>query len=547
MAAALIAAGWIYHWAIAGEDRYSIFDLAAGRPVTAVLGQAQPAPTPTPTQTQTPAPAEKPAAEAPASPAPTKPGPSAPAPAPESVLSPEALNSTQLLEKVNLALADLTDRVVPSVVSIDTTKTVDVPSYVPVDPFGFFGYRRSNQRYQVPSLGSGVIVSEDGHILTNHHVVAGVDEIRVTTFDGAQFQAEWVGSDPTVDVAVLKIKVNQPEGVDGEPPRRFPALRFGDSDGVRVGDMALAVGNPFGLSETVTRGIISAKQRQLSDGSNEYFQTDAVINPGNSGGPLVDVHGEIIGINSAIFTGQQDVRVWQGIGLAIPSNEAREVYDAIVFDKPLLRGYLGVYFAPELTRQHAMAAGLRSLKGALVTNVDEQSPAQQAGLKPGDVIVSFNGAEATTAADTLNRIRRLKAGEQVKLGVFRQGQTLELRAVIAERPDTTTLELKSEITASGQAIAESLGVAVRDLTAAERSAFGLDADSPAIVITEVKPGSEASQRFLAGDLIHAINRNPVRTAAEFHDLLGSLPKREQSVIILSRRGHRFYAVLNPGR
>lgn len=513
LAASLIGAGWFYHWKISGEDRYSIFDLLRGKPAPAVIGQSTAA-SGTAKSDETPPPKN----------------PDAP-----------ALNNTELLLQTNRALADLTDEVVPSVVSIDTTTTVDVPRYEAVDPFGFFGYRRSNQRYQSPGLGSGVIVSKEGHVLTNHHVIAGVDSIRVTLHNGEQHDAEWVGSDPASDVAVLKILVK--EDADSKPV--FHPLDFGDSDQVRVGDLALAIGNPFGLSESVTRGIISAKQRRLSDGANEYFQTDAVINPGNSGGPLVDARGEIIGINTAIFTGQQDVRVWQGIGLAIPSNEAREVYEAIAFKKPLIRGYLGIELG-ELSRYQAAALRLRTTAGALVTDVAKDSPAAAVGLLPGDVIVTFDGAEAKTAEDTLQRIRLKKSGDKVTMTVIRKGEPKDLTMTVAERPDTTTLQLRSDITASGQSISETLGVNVRDLTDQEREAFGLRPTDPAIVISDVKPDSQAAQRFLPGDLIHMINRDPIHTKAEFFDRLGSLPKNEQSVLILTRRGQRFYAVLNPG-
>ncbi|MBL9155369.1 MAG: trypsin-like peptidase domain-containing protein [Verrucomicrobiales bacterium] len=521
LSVSLLGAAWLYHWGIAGEDRYSLFDVLQGHPVPAVVAQAG--------GPDVGAKSEPPAPEQAASEG--------------KKWSADELNSTELLLRTNRALADLTESVVPSVVSIDTTTTVDVPRYEPVDPFGFFGYRRSNQRYQAPGLGSGVIVSKEGHILTNHHVVAGVDAIRVTLHSGDQYDAEWVGSDPAADVAVLKIQVKDgPAG--GERPV-FRPLPFGDSDEVRVGDLALAIGNPFGLSESVTRGIISAKQRRLSDGANEYFQTDAVINPGNSGGPLVDARGHIIGVNTAIFTGQQDVRVWQGIGLAIPSNEAREVYEAIAFGRPLLRGYLGIELS-DLTRYQAAVLRLGTTVGALVTDVAKDSPASSVGLLPGDVIVTFDGAEVKSADETLQRIRLKKSGSPVKATVIRKGEPIELTLTVAERPDTTTLKLRSDITASGQGITDNLGMTVRDLTDQEREAFGLRPSDPAIVISDVKPDSQAAQRFLPGDLIHMINRDPVRSSAEFFDLLGSLPKNEQSVIILTRRGQRFYAVLNPG-
>jgi serine protease Do len=448
------------------------------------------------------------------------------------------LNNTGILEEVNRSLADLTDAVVPSVVSIDTTTNVNVTRVVPTDPFGFFGYRQ-NESYQSPGLGSGFVVTEQGHIVTNHHVVAGVDKIRVTLHEGGQYDAEWIGSDPNVDIAVLQLKA--PEG--GQLPALRP-LAFGDSEAVRVGEMVLAVGNPFGLSETVTRGIISAKQRELSDGANEYFQVDAVINPGNSGGPLVNVRGEVIGVNVAIFTGQQDVRFWQGIGLAIPANEAKEVFEAIVLGRPLIRGYIGLE-VENITRNYAVALGLNSTQGALITNVVKDSPAEVAGLKPADVIVKFDGKAAKTAEDTLTRIRSKKAGEVAQLTVIRKGQSMEAAVEAIAKSDTNTLKLRSDIAATGQSIAEALGITVENLTPAQRTAVGLPEATAAVVIKDVKADSQAAKRFRPGDLIHRINQDPVGDVATFYDLLGSLPQDKTTVMVLSRDGQIIRAFLNP--
>ena len=514
---ALALAGFGYKHFIdrhSDEDRYNIFDLLEGTPVSpavadgkikdAILGQAE-----------IPKVVAKPISKG------------------ESDLD---LNGTELLERVNRSLSDLTSSVVPSVVSINTTKTTE--ALVPVDPFGFFGYRRSNR--QTPGLGSGVIVSDDGYVLTNHHVVAGVDSIQITTHDGGQYGAKWIGSDPNVDIAVLKIIP-----ADGTTPLpKFEVLPFGDSDEVNVGEMVLAVGNPFGLSETVTRGIVSAKQRRLSDGDNEYFQVDAVINPGNSGGPLIDIHGELIGINVAIFTGQQNVHVWQGIGLAIPSNDVREVFEAIAHGQPLIRGYLGLELS-NLSPRIARGLGLKSARGAIVREVMKDSPAEAAGALPGDLILKFDGREANSAEETLQRIRKKNSGDEVALTILRQGKLKSLKAVIAERPDTRSLKLRSDITASGQTITEALGISVRDLTPAERQAVGLDAKSPAVIISKVSAGSQAATSFAAGDLIHFINRDPVSSVETFYDLLGSLPQDRQSVMIMSRKGHRIQAILNP--
>lgn len=497
-----------YRLLIDEEERYDIFDLLKGRPVTAAIG------TDSPIVAQ--ATDGKPLLRA----------------------VPLDLNNTDALEKVNRAMSDLTDAVVPSVVSIDTTTEVNVTRVVPADPWGMFGVRRS-QRYEAPGLGSGVIVTEDGHIVTNHHVVAGVDKIKVTAHDGSIYEAEWVGSDPNVDVAVLKLL--PPKG--GSLPK-FRPLGFGDSDKVRVGEMVLAVGNPFGLNETVTRGIISAKQRELSDGSNEYFQVDAVINPGNSGGPLVNVRGEIVGINVAIFTGQQDVRVWQGIGLAIPANEVREVFEAIVLGRPLIRGYMGLELE-NISHNIALALGLKSTRGAVITNVVEGSPAEAAGLKPADVIVKIADKEVTRAEDALARIRSRKAGEPTTVTIIRKGKTLETAVEVIAKSDTNTLQLRSDISANGQSIADALGIVVGDLTPQQRMALGLEESNAAIIITDVKADSQAAQQFRPGDLIHRINQDPVTDVQTFYDALGSLPEDKATVMYLSRGGRIIRALLHP--
>ncbi|MDF1815221.1 MAG: trypsin-like peptidase domain-containing protein [Verrucomicrobiales bacterium] len=444
-------------------------------------------------------------------------------------------NDLEVLTKVNRALADITEAVVPSVVSIDTKKTVNVRRVVPTGPFGMFGYYQNQPTERSAGLGSGAIVSEEGHIVTNHHVVATADQIQVTLNDGSIFEAELIGSDPIVDVAILKIV--QPEGV---APLKFNPLPFGDSDQVRVGEMALAIGNPFGLSETVTRGIISAKQRQLTDSANEYFQVDAVINPGNSGGPLVNIRGELIGVNVAIFTGQQNVKVWQGIGLSIPSNEAREIYEAIANDRPLERGYLGVGL-DNVPMQYMQAYRMKT-PGALVLEVTPNSPAESAGMQRGDIVIGFDKKAITSPQDFIGRIRRKKSGETADLKILRQGEEITLTPEFVAKADKNTFQIRK---VSGQNITESLGIQVQDINRQQRDALGVPANFPAIMISDVKSGSQAESRFKAGDLIHMINRDAVTDVDVFYNLLESLPRDNRSIMILSRNGERFAAVLNP--
>ncbi|NOY00241.1 MAG: trypsin-like serine protease, partial [Verrucomicrobia bacterium] len=360
--AALLGAGLIFALVSAKSDRYNLFNLLRQQALT---GDIAAIPTDSPTSPTTPT------------------------------------EKSNLLTQVNDLLAELTESVIPSVVAIDTSTTVDQRRLVPSGPLGIFGYVQRHERYRKPGLGSGFIISEEGYVLTNHHVVAGVDEILITTNQGQTYKAEWIGSDAIVDIAVLKI-------IDPEK-KSFPALKFGDSDKTRVGEIVLAVGNPFGLSETVTKGIISAKQRQLSDSTKRYLQTDTVINPGNSGGPLVNVNGDIIGVNVALFSGQQNVRVWQGVGLAIPSNDVHEVFEAIVHKKPLIRGYLGLDLA-EITPYIARQVGLTHSNGGLVSKVEKDSPAAKAGLRPGDVILSIDGRPGPSALELINKIRSQDAG-----------------------------------------------------------------------------------------------------------------------------------------
>ena len=449
------------------------------------------------------------------------------------------IDDFKVLSKVNTALADLAEAVVPSVVSVDTKTTVNVRRTYSSDPFGFFLYQR-NQKLEKPGLGSGAIVSEDGYIVTNHHVVTGVDEIQVTTHDGSKFEAEWIGSDPNADIAVLKIVQPEDTGVS----IKFKPLPFGDSNSVRVGEMVLAVGNPFGLSETVTRGIISAKQRQVSDSANEYFQVDAVINPGNSGGPLVNIRGEIIGVNVAIFTGQQDVKVWQGIGLAVPSNEAKEIYDAIAHNRPLERGYMGVEL-DDIPEQYLRLMNLPEGKAALVVDVAADSPAERVGLQPGDVVLQFDGKKVSGAQDVLNRIQRKKSGERASIKVVRRGTELLVEPEFISKSGKNSLELKQSISENGREIAAALGLIVENLSPAQRQKQQIKEDFPAIIIKDIKAGSQAANRFRPGDLIHLINRDHVSSVQKFYDLLGSLPEDKSSILILSRNGERIAAVLNP--
>lgn len=338
------------------------------------------------------------------------------------------LDDVKILSAMNDEFSKLSAAVLPSVVSVNT-KTVrrGQTAWHP-----FFGLV-SGRAQVIPGLGSGAIISKEGHVITNYHVIADVSEVLVTTNDNKQFPARILGASRERDIALLKIEGSKKD---------FPALTFANSDAAKVGQLVFAVGNPFGLSGTVTQGIISARDRHLSDSQLDYLQTDTVINPGNSGGPLVNIRGEMIGINVAIYRGDENVRAWQGVGLAVPANDAKSVIDAILAQtkagKPATTatgmGYLGLVLSPEIV---AIDAGLgTSLIGAYVTELDPQSPAIAAGLMAGDVITAINGRNLTTPRELLDQIRALSPGTSIQLTLLRDGQLAQMNVTIGQRPDS---------------------------------------------------------------------------------------------------------------
>jgi len=334
------------------------------------------------------------------------------------------LGEVSLLAQLDQEYSVLAEAVLPSVVSV-TTKTVRQGAYGWHPFFGLVG----RQAQVIPGLGSGAIISREGHLVTNYHVIEGVSEVLVTTHDNKQYPAKVLGASRQRDIALLKIETNRTD---------FPALAFADSDAVRVGQLVMAVGNPFGLSGTVTRGIISARDRHLSDSSLDYLQTDAVINPGNSGGPLVNVRGEILGINVAIYRGDENVRAWQGVGLAVPAKEVQEVVRAVLKKETgptadtqpqgedIVPGFLGIEVAAEAVALDARL-GLGEV-GALVVSVVTGSPAQAAGIKPGDVITAFNQKPFGSPPELLKQIQSQRAGQNVIVSVVRGNNAIELAA-----------------------------------------------------------------------------------------------------------------------
>jgi len=340
------------------------------------------------------------------------------------------LKDMSVMSRLNEEFAKLSSAVLPSVVSINT-KTVRRGEMRWHPFFGLVG-----QRAQViPGLGSGSIVSKEGHVITNFHVIQGVAEVQVITNDNKKYPATILDASVERDIALLKIESHRTD---------FPALKFANSDEARVGQIVFAVGNPFGLSGTVTQGIISARDRHLSDSQMDYLQTDTVINPGNSGGPLVNIFGEIVGVNVAIYRGDENVRAWQGVGLAVPANDAKMVVETILEklkDKEAKtaglsntgRGFLGLEVNSEPVDIDPVWGTAR--RGALITDISPSSPAAEAGLKPGDVVTKFQGMAFRSPGDLLQIIRAQPPGSEVKLEVIRNNKMGDIIARLGERPD----------------------------------------------------------------------------------------------------------------
>ena len=360
--------------------------------------------------------------------------------------------------------------------------------------------RRNFGPQRQEGIGSGVVVTKDGYILTNNHVVDGADEVKVALTDGREFTAKVIGRDPKTDIAVIKVEAKD-----------LPAVPMANSEKVEVGDVVLAVGNPFGIGQTVTTGIVSATGRSGTVGLDyeDFIQTDAAINPGNSGGALVDAEGRLIGINTAILSRSGGN---QGIGFAIPVNLARDVMESLVKDGRVTRGYLGVMIQ-DVTPGLAKEFKLKDNKGALVGDVTPRSPAEKAGLKEGDIITEFNGKSVTDSRHLKLEVARVQPGETVPVKVLRDGSTKTLDVTLKEVPGTEHLA-KNDNHKSDDAGTLN-GVAVADLDSGARQQFDLPGNVKGVVVTDVDPNSaSASAGLKPGDVIQEINRKPVKTAEE---------------------------------
>jgi serine protease Do len=435
--------------------------------------------------------------------------------------------------------ADVVARVAPAVVTIHANKRVRQPQQFPFfdDPFGFGNRNREQQqqpREQLErALGSGVIVSADGYIITNHHVIDGAEEIQIDLTDGRTVGAKLVGSDPPSDLAVLKIAQTG-----------LPVLTPGDSDKVRVGDVALAIGNPLNVGQTVTMGIISAKGRSTGLGSGafeDFLQTDAPINQGNSGGALVNTNGDLIGINSQILGGTTGGNI--GIGFAIPSNMVKTVMDQLIKAGKVRRGQLGIVVR-RVDSDMAESLGMSETKGIIVNSVAPGSAAERAGIRQGDVIIALDGAPVTEVNAFRNRIASSGPGAQVTLTILRDNREQKITATTGEfKPEgEKSDEGESGPGATGQG---KLGLSVVPLTPEIASALNVPAGTKGVVVDSVDPAGPAASTGLArGDVIQEVNRQAISSA---EDLRAAIDKNgnKPALLLINRRGQQIYVTVRP--
>jgi len=447
------------------------------------------------------------------------------------------------LEALNQERRALVSGVIPSVVAVKTSKKIDVRRQYGLDPFEFF-FRNQQRQSRNPNdealvqnaLGSGVIVTNEGHIITNNHVVDQVDEIEVQLSDGRTKKARLVGADSQVDLAVLKI----------DDPGVKP-LKLADSDMVQAGDFVLAIGNPFGFEETVTDGIISSKGRpNRTDAFGDLLQTDAAINPGNSGGPLINLRGEVIGINTAIISRSGGS---QGIGFAIPSNTVRTALESLLKQGRIIRGYLGI-------QSRALQPGQSGAdtEGVVVDDVVPGSPAAEAQLQKGDVIHKFNGHEVKNFPMLRSLVAQAELNKKVELEIMRGGKSLNVATQIKEQPvDYQTAGVlprraqpQNPVEPNDQA--ETSGplasIHVQDLTPEMARQLDLPSNVQGVVVTSVDPDSGAAE-LQKGDVIEEINQQPVASISDYNKIVASLDPSQPQVLSVCRHRMRSFLVLRP--
>ena len=453
--------------------------------------------------------------------------------------------SIDILTQLSEAQSEVAAVATPSVVNISTTRLIKSRDEVPFDLFDdpffrrFFGDQVPQpnvpKEHKEQSLGSGVIVSEDGYIVTNNHVIEKAQEIKVLLSNKRDYKAKLIGADPKTDIAVIKIEA-----------KGLTALPWGDSNRLKVGEIVFAIGNPFGLNQTVTMGVIGAVGRAnvgIAD-YEDFIQTDAAINPGNSGGALINARGELIGINTAILSRTGG---YQGIGFAVPSSMARQVMDSLVKFKKVVRGWLGVSIQ-EVTSDLADEFGVKDLKGALVSGVMKGSPAEKAGIKQGDVILQFNGKTVEDTGHLRNMVSQTPIGTTVKVRVLRDKKEIEAEVVIAElpkkigdgpsRPDDSSEE--------GEESGALTGLVVRELTPDIARRLGVDPQEKGVVAVKVDADSRLYEAGIRpGDIFLQINQKNISTMEDYKQAVARLKAKDRVLLLIRRKSEDLFVTVRP--
>jgi serine protease Do len=448
----------------------------------------------------------------------------------EANISKEAID---ILSKTGQAMAEVAAAVKPAVVNISSTKTIKISGMQSPffdDPFfrRFFGdefgpFQRPRE-HKESGLGSGVIVDKDGYILTNNHVIRDADEIKVKLSDKREFKGKVIGTDPKTDLAVIKIDSNH-----------LPVLKLGDSDKLKVGETVIAIGNPFGLNQTVTSGIVSATGRAnvgIAD-YEDFIQTDAPINPGNSGGALVNVRGELVGINTAIFSTSGG---YQGIGFAIPSGMAKAVMDNLIKKGKVVRGWLGVSIQP-VTPDLAKQFDIKDDKGALVGDVVEEGPAEKAGIQRGDIIIEFDGKEVPDPSSLRNSVAGTPPGKKITLKIMREGKMQKVDVTIAELP-AEMQKMRGEY--------DNLlkGVMVQGLTPELKKNLDIPKRITGVVVTDIEDGSPAGGLLMSNDVIIEVNRKRINSTKDYEAVVSKIKSGQDILLLIFRNGSTTYLSLS---
>jgi len=438
------------------------------------------------------------------------------------------------------SFADLAEKLMPSVVNISTTQTVKTTTnqfpfqFPPGSPFGemFKDFERPTER-KASSLGSGFIIEDNGTVITNNHVIANAEDILIRVGD-KEYKAKVIGADPYMDLAVLKMITNE----------KFKPVSFGDSNKARVGDWVVAIGNPFGLGGTVTSGIISARNRQIGlTRYEDFIQTDASINQGNSGGPLFNLKGEVIGVNTAIIAPGQSGSI--GIGFAIPSNAASNVIDQLIKFGETKRGWLGVRIQ-EVTKEIADVEKLKKPEGALVASVGQNSPADKAGIKAGDIILEFDGKKINTMKKLPNVVASTEVGKSVELKIWRNKKLISKRLTLGRLETSDEFkETKPKIVKKDEEI-ESLKINVRELNNQDISSRNLDKKTKGVVITDISNQSPLANLLRVNDIIIEVQKTSIKSIADLKKIVNNIFKKGEKTLLLkiiNKNNRRSYLVV----